>query len=435
MGKGKIEDGREKRCWCGELIDAPGHPIYHTPERRMTAKGTCREDERRKEFRIRTDSRVIIECERGERREEGQRKPETPSADKPEKPPAHKGSGRTLEPPKNLPRDPWEIIQTMRRICQGGTPPPRKDSFLPYLVIRANPGDRGQRPVPNGIPTWESPDIFVMPNQASAGAPNVPADLGGMAEAGVPNTVYAHVWNLGRAPAFDVRVEFYWFNPTLGIEGSDANLIGFTYVTLGARTGQNSHAVVRCPADWVPRFVNGGHECLVVRAFSPISDPLGQNAWNSTSNRHVGQRNIKVVHGTQEVTDTLVLTLAPGHSVHDAHLVAVNVNPNEVPWMQLLLGKRKLALTRPSLTPIFGLTVPSVALEMNSQHMDLRVLSKDALSHVLSQNIHFKHSVEPLQVTFAMRHEELEPNQAQVIRVQQLHENQVVGGYTTIVLP
>ena len=39
---------------------------------------------------------------------------------------------------------------------------------------------------------------------------------GGMAQAGVPNTIRARL-EPGRAPAFDVIVEFYWFNPTLGI--------------------------------------------------------------------------------------------------------------------------------------------------------------------------------------------------------------------------
>lgn len=49
--------------------------------------------------------------------------------------------------------------------------------------------------------------------------------MGGIARANAPNTLYAHVWNVGKAPAFGVRVEFYWFNPSLGISRADANLI------------------------------------------------------------------------------------------------------------------------------------------------------------------------------------------------------------------
>jgi hypothetical protein len=50
-----------------------------------------------------------------------------------------------------------------------------------------------------------------------------PPVLGGVAVANVSNTLYAHVWNLGKAPAYRVRVEFYWFNPSLGISRTDAN--------------------------------------------------------------------------------------------------------------------------------------------------------------------------------------------------------------------
>jgi len=47
-------------------------------------------------------------------------------------------------------------------------------------------------------PFFGSPDIFVLPNQSVSSTPDVPISLGGMAEAGVPNTLFAHIWNLGR---------------------------------------------------------------------------------------------------------------------------------------------------------------------------------------------------------------------------------------------
>jgi hypothetical protein len=152
-------------------------------------------------------------------------------------------------PPSSGANNPWDLFQIMLKACRGDSfPTPRKSSYLPYLVVRANPADRGQRPLPAGTVFWESPDVFVMPNQPVNGAPAVPANLGGMAQAGVPNTIFAHVWNLGNAPAFDVIVEFYWFNPTLGIELSDANYIGRSVVSLGPKTSIKSHLSCAVPS-------------------------------------------------------------------------------------------------------------------------------------------------------------------------------------------
>lgn len=331
-------------------------------------------------------------------------------------------------------RNPWDILQTLRKTCRGDAPPPRKDSYLPYLVVRTLPGDHGQRPLPDGTVFWESPDIFVVPNQAVQSSPSVPVSLGGMAQAGVPNTLYAHVWNLGRAPAFDVRVEFYWFNPTLGIEESDANLVGFTYVSLGHRNSNRNQAIVRCPVEWVPTYLNYGHECLVVRAFAPISDPISagsSNLWSSKSNRHVGQRNIAVLQDTQQ-TSQFEMTLAPGHSVHDAQVIAVDVPPEDVPWIQLLTGKRQPGLRTPATKPLAGLLPPSAVLQGNVKRPDFSGVSREVLSRILSNVHHLQRAADPLQVTFVAKSEQMAADEAHVVRVQQLHEGKTVGGYTTI---
>ena len=150
---------------------------------------------------------------------------------------------------------------------------PRKDEFLPFLFIRAKAGDRGNRNIIGEF--WESPDIYVAPNLEASSAPLMPPTVGGVAQASAPNTLYAHVWNTGKAPAYRVRVEFYWFDPTLGISRSDSNLIGAAYVDLGNRfshlaewtvmhrqygsfLSKGCHAIVKCPETWTPKFVNGG---------------------------------------------------------------------------------------------------------------------------------------------------------------------------------
>src|SRR5262249_15637980 len=140
---------------------------------------------------------------------------------------------------------------------------------------------------------WESPDIWTAPGDPSV-SPEIPPDHGGQVTAGQPHTLYAHVWNLGFAPLAGIHIEFYWFNPSLGITGANADLVGVARCELAARGMKGSHKLVKCPKAWVPVLQNGGHECLVFRV-SGIGDPIGANEWQPWLNRHVAQRNISVL--------------------------------------------------------------------------------------------------------------------------------------------
>jgi hypothetical protein len=188
-----------------------------------------------------------------------------------------------------------QLEQELPKLLERQKKKGRADSFLPYLLIRSVMGDRGDRPI--NVPFWESPDIWTAPGDPST-SPDVPPDHGGTLDAGQPNTVYAHVWNLGFAPLAGIFVEFYWCNPSLGIDGSHAHLIGTARCELAGRGMPGSHALVKCPTAWVPVVENGGHECLVVRAYG-IGDPLGANDWQPWLNRHVAQRNVSVVGSAQ----------------------------------------------------------------------------------------------------------------------------------------
>ena len=171
------------------------------------------------------------------------------------------------------------------------SPPPRQH---PFLVVRVVEEDKGLRPV-SGV-FWESPDIFVLPGVTPEEAPAMPAQLGGVAEANANNTVYAQVWNLGQMQVSAAQVEFYWFNPTLGFSAGAGQLIGSTFVDVEA----GSHRIVKCPNAWRALYVNGGHECLLVRVSAATTDPLGLPLWDASHNRHIGQRNIHVMSALGE---------------------------------------------------------------------------------------------------------------------------------------
>ena len=181
-----------------------------------------------------------------------------------------------------------EDLHKLRERKQDGG---RAQRFEPYLLIRSVLGDRGDRPI--NVPFWESPDIWTAPGDPAT-SPDLPSSHGGTVVVGQPNTVYAHVWNLGFAPLAGVLVEFYWFDPSLGIDGAHAHLIGTARCELAGRGMAGSHRLVKCTSPWVPILANGGHECLVARV-SGMGDPVGGNPWSPWLNRHVGQRNISVV--------------------------------------------------------------------------------------------------------------------------------------------
>jgi len=155
-----------------------------------------------------------------------------------------------------------------------------KPEYDVKLVCRTFVGDIGNRPLSNMV-FWESPDIWI---EGSSGDPDV-------ATPGEVNQVKVHVWNMGLADSWGTTVDLYWCDPSVGINAAVASPIGSQ--TLSLFSGQ--HQILSF--DWVPEFVNHGHECLVAHVYDPVSDPISA-PFNPVQDRHVGQRNISVLDVT-----------------------------------------------------------------------------------------------------------------------------------------
>lgn len=307
---------------------------------------------------------------------------------------------------------------------------PRSDLQLPYLFMRANAGDLGARPVVNA-PFWESPDIFILAGVDPASAPDIPTALGQVAQAGRPNTIYAHVWNFGNASANEVLVEFYWVNPALGISPDSVNLIAQTVTAIGAKGSGNAHVMVKCPEAWVPTFVNGGHECLLVRVWDNPSDLPGQPPLDASWNRHVAQRNIHV--DAPGMTSGGALGLKPaGVALQQPILIKVGrlfgcpatvavdrVAPSTVPWLQLRTGTRGLfpAMAAPTGTPT--LSPPTTAGGGFPGE-------GGAASHTVHGDD--KH------IAFFTTDQAPGPGEAHAYRVSATQQGVVFGGYTIVLL-
>ena len=329
---------------------------------------------------------------------------------------------------------------------QGDHPPnswagQRKDLYLPYLFLRANAGDTGARPVVG--PFWESPDIMILSGVEPSAAPPVPPQLGQTAQAGAPNTVYAHVWNFGQSAAPQTVVEFYWCDPSLGIGSQSAHLIGQTVISLGARGSGMAHAVVKCPEAWTPTFLNGGHECLVVRVWDYTSDALGTPPWDASLNRHVGQRNIHVVAAGPAAMELaagsaagavnplllppppplplpvpVLLKVGPLYGA-PAQVAVERVVPASMPWLQLHTGVRG--------------QFPAQAMPTGTVELSRPVSTGGGVptgGAATSQAV----TGDDQQVVFTTTDKPPGPGEAHVYRVSAAQDGQLVGGYTVVLL-
>lgn len=312
---------------------------------------------------------------------------------------------------------------------------PRADMDLPYLFIRANAADLGGRPITNA-PFWESPDIIVLAGVTPAHAPPIPpiGKLGDVALVGEPNTLYAHIWNFGKASAHEVIVEFYWCDPSLGITASSVRLIAQVMTSLGHKGSGKCHRVVKCPEAWSPVLLNGGHECLLVRVWDNPSDFPGEPKFDACWNRHVAQRNIHVVKrngGPMPLVlhpgaapqimpafqDTLLLNVGNLYG-EPAWVEVVREAPSDMPWLQLHTGVRG---SFPAAAPPTGDPMLSPPAEGGAGFPAGGALTQ----HVVGSD---------QVIAFATSDHAPAPGQAHVYRVRAHQGGVVFGGYTIVVL-
>ena len=329
-------------------------------------------------------------------------------------------------------------------------PPP----IVPYLLVRSFAGDNGTRPFNQVF--WESPDIWTAPGEP-ANAPAIPPTHGGVVTAGEPNTVYALVWNLGRAPVTGVVVSFYWVNPSLAIDGANAHLIGMARTELGPRNSPLCRTLVKCPKPWVPVMENGGHECLIVKVWG-FGDAAPATQWNPWQDRHVAQRNVAVVSNVAQMhqlvsgislvafnaTARIELAQAGAEAKDAVAIVAPKLTINAaIPTQTLatLDGANVLTVAppQPAVPRILPhlLTAPGAAATV-AEHATAAVAPVTAekltvpnadLTTLLGHSSLFDESLLKA-ITAAPPPAD---GQANVLRIEQYEGTQLVGGYTLVI--
>jgi hypothetical protein len=219
--------------------------------------------------------------------------------------------------------------------------PSGTDRLLPYLLIRAFPGDHGVRQPPLGT-FWESPDILVVAGIVDSLQDNAPTLT---PTPGMAHTIFVRMWNLGRLPAIGVALRVWWANPAFAFDDpqNPPNFIAGMYVDLGDRTRPNASRLVRLPVPWVPSVVNNGHECLLAKIESILDpSPVG---FQASTDRHVGQRNLSIVAAGFDL-DRLFSALSGALPIH-ADLEFVDAT-KDLPHVVAAYAPDRLAELRPA---------------------------------------------------------------------------------------
>lgn len=209
-----------------------------------------------------------------------------------------------------------------------------KPDYKPELVCRTYAGDLGARPLAPNIVFWESPDIWVIAPDGT----DIPI-------AGQVNQVKVHVWNMGLAAAYGAEVQLFWCNPSVGVNLASATQIGATQFLNPPLNAGESRILT---FDWVPQFVNNGHECLVAQVYDPIADNLVA-PFNPIQDRRVAQRNIaqiRVPAGQQIKVSFSAANLSPLIAQS-----AIQLQPVQGAALQPLtqvLGRNALAAMNPA---------------------------------------------------------------------------------------
>jgi hypothetical protein len=169
------------------------------------------------------------------------------------------------------------------------------------LTIRWSAGggggaaDDGTRPLPDNTAYWESPDLYLSGGKDQS-----------TAEVGVPNTVWARVFNFGSEAVTGVNIEAWVCNFVLGVNPASSlassNPGGAAMTAYYAGTIAPGASADISVATWTPvsadAALNGGHVCMAGNCYGDNNDTGA--SFTGTDMRflcdcHHGQHNIAVV--------------------------------------------------------------------------------------------------------------------------------------------
>lgn len=180
------------------------------------------------------------------------------------------------------------------------TPPIINVPFFPFLVVRSQLGDHGERPI--GAINFASPlDIWVTDVDPGPSIPPGGGIRSSTLTEGASLAVYAHVWNLGRAPTAGVQVDFFMVDtPNCGQTPSGPmQSMGTAWLNLGPAVSLGCHQLVMCPNRLTVPPPTSPFSIIV--QVSALGDPVTV-PWQPYADRHIARRDFNL-GSTSEMLD------------------------------------------------------------------------------------------------------------------------------------
>lgn len=268
--------------------------------------------------------------------------------------------------------------------------------------------------IDDGNPWYLSPDIWTVPSDDPNDPPGVPY-------ANVSAYVWAQVHNRGSSPVSNATVRFYWSNPAVTINDNTATLIGTSNVSLAA--GETKP--VLCVSPWIPQWVNNGHECLIAEAFAP-GDPLpprsASTPYNVPAWRQMAQKNLTIGNASPKMM----------HFIHP--FMAGNFGDRE--GIVLRARRAPMDLLRPHLTGLGLKTLPAEAEGLDQFGLQ-PYRCGDAIQERNRPEIKFSLPPRHQQgMALVVRlPEKFKAETGALFLVEQLEDDQVIGGVGVLILP
>jgi hypothetical protein len=138
--------------------------------------------------------------------------------------------------------------------------------------------------IDDGSPWWLSPDIWTVPG-------NDPLGPAGPPTVGQTCFVWTRVHNHDSVSVDNAPVGYYWANPNVGWDRSQATFLGSAFAAVAA----GGASEVLCLVPWMPSWVNDGHVCLITEVGEPGQPLPTTGPFDVINNPRVAQRNVNLI--------------------------------------------------------------------------------------------------------------------------------------------
>jgi hypothetical protein len=168
-----------------------------------------------------------------------------------------------------------------------------------------------------------------------------------------------------------------------------------------------------------------------VRVLDPFMDAVSPDQFSAASDRHVGQRNIAVVQAASPASIDSALNLGYLAEPVEAEVEVALDDPASMEWLKLYTGHATPDLHPPQQPVVAGL-LPAVL--RGSRALNVGELAFDCRRPLLRQTERIARGCEPLSIPFHASVMNLKQKEAQVFRIRQRVDGEVVGGYSVVLI-